>query len=116
MADKIFKTHDELIALLISRGIDISTPEHKSFAKKALQHKGYYNLINGYSKLFILSTIPDDKYKPGTTVEEICALYDFDRTLRSIFLKYILSFETNVKSLIAYFFPPEIWSRQLYAL
>lgn len=105
MADKIFKTHDELIALLISRGIDISTPEHKSFAKKALQHKGYYNLINGYSKLFILSTIPDDKYKPGTTVEEICALYDFDRTLRSIFLKYILSFETNVKSLIAYFFP-----------
>ena len=33
MADKIFKTHDELIALLISRGVDISTPEHKSFTK-----------------------------------------------------------------------------------
>lgn len=105
MADKVFKTHDELIALLISRGIDISTPEHKSFAKKALQHKGYYNLINGYSKLFILSTIPDDKYKSGTTVEEICALYDFDKALRNIFFKYILSFETNVKSLIAYYFP-----------
>lgn len=97
MADKVFKTHDELIALLISRGIDISTPEHKSFAKKALQHKGYYNLINGYSKLFILSTIPDDRYKPGTTVEEICALYDFDRALRNIFFKYILSFETSKK-------------------
>ena len=103
--DKVFKTHDELISLLISRGVDISTPEHKSFAKKALQHKGYYNLINGYSKLFILSTIPDDKYKPGTTIEEICALYDFDRALRSIFLKNILSFETNIKSLIAYYFP-----------
>ena len=55
--DKVFKTNDELISLLISRGVDISTPEHKSFAKKALQHKGYYNLINGYSKLFRVSTI-----------------------------------------------------------
>lgn len=43
MSDKPFKTHDELIALLISRNIDISTPEQKSFAKKALQHEGYYD-------------------------------------------------------------------------
>lgn len=103
--DKVFKTHDELISLLTSRNIDISTPEHKSFAKKALQHEGYYNLINGYSKLFSISTTPDDKYKSGTTVEEIYALYDFDRKLRNIMFKYILSVETNIKSLTAYYFP-----------
>ncbi len=105
MPDKVFKTHAELTTLLSSRGIDISTPEHKSFVKKVLQHEGYYNLINGYSKLFLLTKIPEDKYKPGTTVEEIYALYEFDRKLRNIYFKYILSFETNIKSLIAYEFP-----------
>lgn len=107
MSDKPFKTHDELISLLISRNVDISTPEQKSFAKKALQHEGYYNLINGYSKLFLITTIPDDTYKPGTTVDEIYSLYDFDRKLRNIIFKYILSVETNIKSLIAYYFPQQ---------
>lgn len=107
MSDKPFKTHDELIALLISRNIDISTPEQRSFAKKALQHEGYYNLINGYSKLFLITTVPDDTYKSGTTVDEIYSLYDFDRKLRNIMFKYILSVETNIKSLIAYYFPQQ---------
>ena len=104
MSGKEFKSHEELISLLISRGVDISTPEHKSFAKKALQHEGYYNLINGYNKLFIASTAPAERYKAGTTVEEIFYLYDFDRKLRNIFFKYILPVETNIKSIIAYVF------------
>ena len=107
MNDKPFKTHDELIDLLISRNVDISTPEKKNYAKKKLQHEGYYNLINGYSKLFLETTIPDDYYKSGTTIEEIFSLYDFDRKLRNIFFKYILTFETNIKSLIAYYFPQQ---------
>lgn len=115
MSDKIFKTHDELIALLISRGVDISTPQQRSFAKKVLQHEGYYNLINGYNKLFILSKVPDDTYKPGTTMEEIYSLYSFDRKMRHIFLKYILQVETNVKSLIAYDFPKK-YSHNNYLL
>ena len=48
-----FKTHDELLDLLESRGIDFSSPESRSFAKKGLQRIGYYNLINGYSSLFL---------------------------------------------------------------
>ncbi len=31
MVEKEFKSHEELISLLINRGVDISTPEHKSF-------------------------------------------------------------------------------------
>lgn len=115
MADKIFKTHDELIALLISRGVDISTPAQRSFAKKVLQHEGYYNLVNGYNKLFLISKTPDDTYKPGTTMEEIYSLYTFDKKLRSLFLKYILQVETNIKSLIAYVFPKK-YSHNNYLL
>ncbi len=105
MLNKPFKTHDELISLLISRGINISSAQQKSFAKKKLQRIGYYNLINGYSDLFLDKTQPDDTYKSGTTVEEIAALYIFDEQLRHIFFKHILPIETNIKSLISYVFP-----------
>ncbi len=47
----------------------------------------------------------EDKYKPGTTVNEIYSLCNFDRRMRNVFLKNILIVETNVKSLIAYYFP-----------
>lgn len=107
MADKNFKTYDEMIELLISRGIDISTPSLKSYAKKRLQHEGYYNLINGYKNLFLLPRTPEsneDEYKPGTTINEIYALYNFDRRLRNVFLKNILVIETNIKSLVSYTF------------
>lgn len=104
MSDKIFKTHDELIALLVSRGVDISTGEAKRFAKTRLQHEGYYNLINGYKKLFLINPQNDD-YKSGTTVNEMYALFVFDQRLREIFLRYILEVERNIKCLIAYEFP-----------
>ena len=102
MIEKPFKTYDEQIQLLINRGIVISTSEQKSFAKKVLQREGYYNLINGYSHLFLSAP---DVYKSGTTLSELFALYSFDKKLREIFFRYILHVETNVKSLIAYYFP-----------
>ena len=103
---KPFKTHDELLDLLESRGIDFSSPESRSFAKKGLQRIGYYNLINGYSSLFW--TDPSKtQYISGTTIEEIYQLYFFDRKMREILLHYILPIETNIKSLIAYYFPQE---------
>lgn len=103
MSDKEFKTTDELIQLLIKRGMKI-TGTQKSYAKKSLQRYGYYNLINGYNKLFITTKIPEDKFKNGTTIEEIVALYEFDCKLRNVFLTHILPFEINVKALIAYHF------------
>ena len=101
---KPFKTHNELIALLEERGIDFSSSESKSFAKKNLQRIGYYNLINGYSSVFLEPGMVDF-YKKGTTIEEIYNVYNFDQKLREIFLKNILPFETNIKSLVAYYFP-----------
>ena len=104
--EKEFKTYDEQIEILASRGIQILSSADKSAAKKALQHYGYYNLINGYKKPFLDSnnTPTEDKYKDGTKINEIIALYNFDGNIRKIFFKYILLIETNVKNLIAYSF------------
>lgn len=104
MKDKPFKTHEQLIELLSSRGIDFSAQDSKSFTKKKLQRIGYYNLINGYSTLFWADETKE-MYKPGTTINEIYNLYLFDQKLREIFLRNILPLETNIKSLIAYYFP-----------
>ena len=89
------------LAKLLLSGFEKSTPRE---AKKKLQRIGYYNLINGYSFLFWESDCKD-KYKPGTTVNEIYNLYLFDQKLRETFLHNILPLETNIKSLIAYYFP-----------
>lgn len=104
MSSKPFMTHDQLIELLINRGVDFSAPDSKSFAKKKLQRIGYYNLINGYSSLF-WDKSKVDVYLPGTTLDEIFNLYLFDQKLREILLRNILPLEGNIKSLIAYYFP-----------
>lgn len=106
MKEKTFKTLDELIDILISRGVEIKDVSERAYAKRVLERNGYYNLINGYSNLFL--DIPDEsgvpRYHSGTTLEEIHALYQFDRVLRNIFFRYVLEVETNIKSLISYYF------------
>lgn len=104
MEEKVFKSMDDMIDLLISRGIDIPNTTERDYAKNVLNKIGYYNLINGYNKLFLSENSIDVQYKPGTTLHEINALYQFDRVIRNIFFKHILEVETNVKSLIAYYF------------
>ena len=107
MEEKVFKTLDDLVDLLIERGIDIPDDSSRDYAKNVLEKHGYYNLINGYNKLFLDSTCNDVKYRSGTTMNEINALYQFDRVLRNIFFRYILEVETHVKSLISYYFSEE---------
>lgn len=102
MSEKVFKSYDEQLAILGSRGITLSPYNERRKAKLIIQREGYYKLINGYKELFLSEKNPEDKYIPGTTVGEIFALYKFDRELREIFLRYILHVETNIKSLISY--------------
>lgn len=101
MAEKVFKDYDQMIALLQSRNVCIDTPERKKRAKMILQREGYYNVINGYKTPFLTSGNPE-VYKSGTTVEEIFAVYAFDRAIREIFLRSILHVETNIKNLISF--------------
>jgi len=101
--EKEFKDYDEMIDLLKSRNVCIDTSGQRRSAKIILQRNGYYNVINGYKFPFLTSTPPNpEKYKTGTTVNELFAVYAFDRSIREIFLRNILHVETNVKNLISY--------------
>lgn len=84
--------------MLKSRGVIIKNPRK---AKEIIQKTNYYNLINGYKDPFLQAGTATEKYLPGTTFEEIYALYEFDRKLRLLTLEYILEIEKQAKSLIA---------------
>lgn len=62
----------------------------------------YFPLSPDIKKL--LKNPTTGKYVDGTTFEDIYCLYQFDNELRSIFLKYMLLAERNVKSSLAYHF------------
>lgn len=68
---KPFKTYDEQIEILSSRGLYI---ENLKDAKVILSQVNYYNLINGYRTPFLdnaSSNKVEDVYKPGSSFEEI---------------------------------------------
>lgn len=99
--EKVFKTIDEQIEILKLRNIIIN-----DYAKayKLLSKNNYYYLINGYKDLFIDSTRKDEKYIKGTKLDEIYALYEFDKDIKINFLKYLLLIENEVDTYIAYEF------------
>lgn len=101
MEEKIFRDTRTQIGILKSRGVII---KNKRVAKQLIRSINYYNLINGYKEPFLQQNTTHEKYLPGTKLEEIYALYEFDRKLQIITLEYILEIEKQVKSLIAYCF------------
>ena len=97
---KLFSTVDDQVVLLRdTKGIQIS---NEIYAKDILSRIGYFPLMGGYKHLF---RIPLTKnYKPGTSFEEIVALYEFDADLRELVFRYLLQIERHVRSLISYYF------------
>lgn len=100
MEKKQFLTYEEQIAFLRDRkDLEIQNAE---YAKRILFKIGYFPLINGYKEAF---KDPDSKrFQKGVRFEDIYELYKFDNDLRSIFMKYILVAERNVKSSLSYHF------------
>jgi abortive infection bacteriophage resistance protein len=96
---KPFMNTDSQIDQLRSRGLNISG----SYAKRIIEKENYYNLINGYKTLFLASSDPE-QYKEGTGFKELYALFLFDRELRSLFLRYLLEIENNIRSVLAHDF------------
>lgn len=95
---KEFKTLDEQIALLRSRGLEI---QDEKKVRLWLLTNNYYNIINGYSKYF-----PRDGeiYTAGTNFEEVWHLYIFDKEIKKAFLEAILNAESHLKAILAYRF------------
>ncbi len=99
--EKIFKTIDEQLEILKSRNIII---DNYANAYKILSKNNYYYLINGYKDLFIDYTTKEEKYISNTKLEEIYALYKFDKDIKINFLKYFLLIENEVDTYISYEF------------
>ncbi len=92
---KEYKNNEVLIEYLISKNVIINDKER---ALKNIEKYSYYSIINGYKAVF---KDENNKYKENTSFEEIFALYEFDKNIKAIFLKYILEIEVIIKSLMA---------------
>lgn len=100
MSDKDFKTIDQQVLILESRGMIFNDVDK---AKRYLLTNNYYNIINGYSKYFKDSGT-DDRYLTGTNFDEVCRLYLFDKEVKKIFMDFLLMAEHHLKSIVSYEF------------
>lgn len=100
MSKKAPKTYEEQLNILKSRNLKILN-ERK--AKKILSIESYYALINGYKDIF-LESFKSEIYQENVYFENIFMLFNFDRELRMILLKYILIVERTIKTKISYHF------------
>jgi len=107
MEQKEYKTYRQLLSKLRSRGMEINKGSQGSRAMRILEQENYYNVINGYKSLFLeceATDNVDEKYKVGTTFDEVYSLYCFDREVRTIYLKYLLKLENSLKTVISHEF------------
>lgn len=100
---KDFKTIDQLVQLLESRGVitDEWTP-------LAIERESYYAVVNGYKEPFLdkkaMASTHEDVYLPGTRFEWIYYLFMFDRELRALTFRYLARAEAIMKNAIVYCF------------
>lgn len=96
MADKDFKTIEEQIEILRSRGLTINDePQAKDF----LLHNNYYR-ISGYS----LTLRKNDIFSKSAAFQNIIDIYNFDHEFRHIILQYLEGIEVQMKSVYVYEF------------
>lgn len=92
---KEYKTNEDLIEYLSSKGVTISD---KSEALQKMERYTYYSIVNTYKSIF---KDEDGNYFNNVTFDEIYALFEFDKGLKNIILKYCLEIETVIKSIMA---------------
>lgn len=96
-------TVDEQIALMRTRGMEVN----ESLARQWLSSVSYYRL-SGYWYSFRVLPEPedpkepqrDDDFVPGTTFEEVVALYEFDRKMRTLIYDGIERIEVALRARI----------------
>ena len=91
MAAKVFKTIEEQIQILISKGL---TVEDYDKAKEILLRENYF-FLNGYRSPFLITG--SKRFVEGSTFEELYSLFTFDRYFRNIIFKNVLIVENNYK-------------------
>ncbi len=94
---KSFKTLDEQISILQSKGLVIDDVD---YAKDILLRENYF-FLSGYRHVF-LKTPRDRMFITGTNFRELYAMFYFDRQIRNIIFKNLLIIENNLKSIFSY--------------
>ncbi len=96
MGAKEYKSVDQLIEILSSKGMSFSQPTR---AKRLLTENNYY-CVTAYKNLF---------YKPGTRLyydgvdfEHLYAVYSFDKQFKTVILKHLLFIEQKIKTAISH--------------
>lgn len=92
---KEYKNSNELLDYIISKGVSVNNKED---ALNKIKTYSYYSIINTYKDVFKNT---NNEYKKNVSFDEIYALFEFDKNLRNIFLKYSLEIEMILKSLLA---------------
>ena len=96
MSDKEFKTIEEQLKILKSRGLTI---DNESKATDFLIRNNYYR-VSGYS----LTLRNHDVFSKSATFQNIIDIYNFDHEFRHILLKYLEIIEVQFKSIYAHEF------------
>ncbi len=96
MSDKSFKTIQQQIDILKSRGLTI---DDEKKAADFLINNNYYR-ISGYS----LTLRSHDVFSKNASFQNIIDIYKFDHELRHILLKYLEIIEVRFKSIYSYEF------------
>ena len=92
---KEYKSNEELINYLLSKGIIVSD---KKEALEKIERYTYYSVVNTYKNIF---KDKNGNYINNVSFDEIYALFEFDKNLKNIVLKYCLEIETVIKSIMA---------------
>lgn len=92
---KEYKSNEELINYLSSKGVIISD---KKEALEKIERYTYYSIVNTYKNIF---KDKNGDYIDNVSFDDIYALFEFDKNLKNIILKYCLEIETVIKSIMA---------------
>lgn len=92
---KEYMSNVQLIDYLISKKVNVINKEE---AIKKIEKYTYYSIVNSYKFNFKDSK---NNYLPNVSFDEIYALFEFDKNLKYIILKYTLEIEIIIKSLMA---------------
>lgn len=97
---KAYRTYKDQVALLAERGMDVGDPDH---AVRVLRRVNYYRL-SGYWYPFrqqVAGTRIDDFY-PGTRLDDVVALYEFDARLRAATFSVLAPIELTIRALLGH--------------
>lgn len=102
---KPFKTIDEQVEILRSRGLGISDQNR---AAAFLLRENYYAVVNGYKDAFLdleaSNLAGEDRYRDGSTFDALSRVFIFDKELRDVTMAILLEAEAAMRTATVYAF------------